>query len=447
MPRSSACFVLLAALVAQGCGAHAPGTPAAGAGLVPPPFAAEKAPLKIRHIVIVIQENRSFDNLFATFPGADGARYGKTHDGKTIALRKTSLSIPKDLCHEHICWDIEYDNGKMDGFDKAYFAEANSPLLGTYAYRYSDPNDVVSYWTMARQYVLADHMFETQGGGSFAAHLMLIAGGTAVSPYSSVIDAPWNGWPWGCDASSGTTTPVITVTHRYLFFAGPFPCFSWLTLRDRLDPAGISWKYYTPNLANTGAIWNAFAAIKAVRYGSEWKTNVISPETTIFTDVARNQLPAVSWIVPQFQNSDHPGDKTYGPEWVASIVNAIGETSLWNSTAIIILWDDWGGLYDHVAPPQLDYESLGFRVPMIVVSPYARTGYISHTQYEFGSVLKFIEENWSLPSLGTTDVRANSIDDVFDFDVAPRAFKPIPTRYLPSYFIHQKRSNRPVDTE
>jgi len=166
------------------------------------------------------------------------------------------------------------------------------------------------------------------------------------------------------------------------------------------------------------------------------------------TDASKGKLPSVAWVIPDGINSDHAGfgrsDK--GPSWVAGVVNAIGQGSDWNSTAIIILWDDWGGWYDHVAPPQLDYAGLGFRVPMIVVSPYAKSGYVSSTQYEFGSVVKFVEEAFGLGSLGTDDQRANSIDDMFNFSAKPRAFNPINAKYSRSFFERQPPSNVPVDT-
>ena len=154
------------------------------------------------------------------------------------------------------------------------------------------------------------------------------------------------------------------------------------------------------------------------------------PETNFFADVSKGTLPAVSWVSPSDENSDHAGfgkaDK--GPAWVASVVNAIGGSQYWNSTAVIVLWEDWGGWYDHVPPPQLDYAGLGIRVPMIVISPYAKAGYVSHTQYEFGSVVKFVEDLWSMHRLGTSDVRAASMDDVFDFSAKPRKFVKIPAK-------------------
>ena len=141
--------------------------------------------------------------------------------------------------------------------------------------------------------------------------------------------------------------------------------------------------------------------IYPVRYGSEWQTNISSPETNIFSDISNGRLAAMSWVIPDLENSDHPSSGTdTGPSWVASVVNAIGESSYWPTTAIVVVWDDWGGFYDHEPPPFIDnWGGLGFRVPMLILSPYAREtsssqpGYISHTQYEFGSILKFVEEN------------------------------------------------------
>ncbi|HEU5479852.1 MAG TPA: alkaline phosphatase family protein, partial [Candidatus Tumulicola sp.] len=162
-------------------------------------------------------------------------------------------------------------------------------------------------------------------------------------------------------------------------------------------------------------------------------------------------LPAVSWVIPDGVDSDHSnGGQDNGPDWVASVVNAIGESSYWNSTAIIVVWDDWGGFYDHVPPPQLDSVGLGFRVPLIVLSPYAKTGYVSHTQYEFGSILKFVESTFGLPSLGTTDVRANNLTDAFDFNQQPRKFVPIKTlnaRHDRRYFLMRPPSLEPVDDQ
>ena len=406
----------------------------------------------IKHIVIVVQENRSFDNLFATFPGADGATSGKNSKGQTVQLKEQPLAGALDINHDYTTYKTEYDGGKMDGFDRVGI-DGKIPA-GTYPYQYVNPNDVQPYWALATGYALADHLFQTQGSGSFTAHQDLIAGGNAIDARHSIVDYPSEWHSWGCDAAQVTVTSLITKTDGFHPGQGPFPCFTYPTgtLRDLLDAHGVSWKYYAPPyVSNTvGALWNAFAAIDAVRNGPEWQTNISTPEQNVLTDAANGQLPAVSWVIPDQPDSDHPNGKSgkdNGPSWVAQVVNAIGGSSEWNSTAIVIVWDDWGGFYDHEPPRQLDFGGLGFRVPMIVVSPYTPAGEISHTQYEFGSILKFVEGTFSLGSLGSTDVRATSIGNMFNFGLKPRKFHQIQAPLSRRYFLHEKPSNLPVDRE
>src|ERR1700729_633964 len=402
----------------------------------------------IQHVIIVVQENRSFDNLFATFPHADGATKGLTHTGKYVKLKARKLESTLVLDNSHLAFNVDYDGGKMDGFDLVYVNEHQC----TCAYQYVKPSSIKPYWSLAKQYELADHMFPSQSSGSFTGHQDLIRGGAYINSYESLIDFPTSE-PWGCDAPPGTATTLLTNTGGYEKNQGPYPCLTYQTLRDLLDAKSVSWKYYTPKLTDHGGnIWNAFEAIGAVRNGPEWNTNISSPETNIFSDIDANALPAVSWVVPDGQNSDHPAQQAWGihkdtgPSWVASIVNAVGASPYWDSTAVVVTWDDWGGWYDHEPPPQLDYTGLGFRVPMLVVSPYAKTDYISHTRYEFGSILKFVEDTFSLGRLGTTDVRATSIADSFNFKQKQRAFSPIAAKYSQSFFRHQRPSNLPVDT-
>jgi phospholipase C len=345
----------------------------------------------------------------------------------------------------------------MDGFNLEG-ASGTCQNKATDPYQYVNPQQIAPYWDMAMQYVLADQMFQTQRSGSFTAHQDLIAGSTILNKAKtqSLIDLPTHE-PWGCDAPPGTRTSILRYTPAKFIYKknkGPFPCLTYTTMRDLLDAAGVSWRYYSPPVeGGAGDEWNAFDAIKAVRDGPEWGVNVTDSDTQIFTDITNGALPAVSWVIPDGMDSDHPGqmgDK--GPAWVASVVNAIGQSSYWSSSAIIVVWDDWGGFYDHVAPPfQDDWGGLGFRVPMIVLSPYALGGgsqnYVSHTQYEFGSILKFIEGTFGLGSLGTTDARANSIVDCFDFTQQPRSFSVIPSKQNKTYFIHRGPTYVPVDTE
>ena len=418
---------------------------------------------RISHIVMIVQENRSFDNLFDGFPNANTTPTGTDHYGNQIALGTITLEAGKDIDHSHGGFVIEYDGGKMDGWDEITYFNPGHP--GVYADDYPisrvEQSEVQPYWDMAAQYTLADNMFATESSASFTAHQDLIAATTTIAPGFSLVDTPTL-LPWGCDAPSGTTTPVIG-TNGEIDLDGPFPCLSqYATIADLLDKARVSWKYYAPvvnpyvdipgppapgtNLA--GDVWSAFDAIRAVRYGRDWVANVSSPPANVLSDIENGTLPEVSWVIPDFINSDHPeAESNTGPAWVSSIVNEIGQSKYWNSTAIVVTWDEWGGWFDNVSPPQLDYLGLGFRVPMIVISPYARPSYISHTQYETASLLKFVEETFGLPSLGADDVRAASIGDCLDFTQAPTAFAVIRAPLRARDFKLQRPSYHVVDPE
>ncbi len=464
---------------------------------------------KIQHVVIIVQENRSFDNFFDCFPGTDcvkqapgpGPQPGPTTQASpcpaplstptpgptpTPIQIKFGTKLPDyDIDHTYCSAFISaYDNGRMDGFYWEGYVQPGAPV-GKNAYQVVAEKYIQPYWDLAHQYVLADRTFATQASGSFTAHQDLIRGDTLIDSRHAIVDSPWNGGngsDWGCDGGTKYVTSLLSTSSspnalQYFPNVGPSPCFGYGTVRDLLDAKNVSWKYYVPIWPCCGGqLWNAFDAVHAVRYDKkEWpskrapfnctKSCVSWPETNVFCDISGStaspcpspnprgnvSLPAVSWVIPDGVDSDHSetlGDN--GPDWVASVVNAIGQSPYWKSTAIVILWDDWGGFYDHVPPPQLDYEGLGFRVPMIVVSPYAKKGYVSHTQYEFGSLLKFIESTYGLPSLGTTDARANNISDAFDFSQQPRAFKPIKLLNKArgrSYFLHRPPSDEPVDTQ
>ncbi len=233
---------------------------------------------KISHVVIVIQTNRSFDNLFATFPGAQRRDEREAEERATrLHLRRFPLYSKKLLQNSHAAFQVDYDGGLMDGFSEVYVSRKSCP---TCAYAYVDPAQIRPYWTMAKQYALADNMFPTESSGDFSSHQDLIRGNSALDASRSAVDFPTHG-PWGCDAQSGTTTPVLMSNGNYVK-KGPAPCFTYDTLRDVLDDAGVSWKYYSPHLFNgglAGAYWNPFDAISAVRNGPEWNTNISMPET------------------------------------------------------------------------------------------------------------------------------------------------------------------------
>ena len=467
-------FCALAVSVLAACNGGTSAPIPARTGMLPGSLATSTP---ISHIVLIVQENRTFNNLFAQFPGATGTIVGKGKKGKrkgaktiSIPLTEVNLEDKEDLSHIYASYLTAYDGGKMNGFNQIKF-KLSGKAEGTKPYEYVNPSQITPYWTMAKTYALANAMFQTQGSGSFTAHQDLIRGGTALdgtygsSP--SIIDDPTSSKIWGCDASAGTTTSLITLNLKDEQGSGPFPCSkdfpygssSYATLRDLMDGKSppVSWRYYVPKLVanQAGGLWNAFDVIAPVRYGSEWGTNVNWPETNIFNDISNGKLAAVSWVIPDAVHSDHPGYASdTGPSWVASVVNAIGQSSYWKTTAVIIVWDDWGGFYDPVAPPALDDQGgPGFRVPMIVISPYAREtsssqqGYISNTIYGFGSILAFIEETFNLGSLGTTDKRCNSMDDMFNFNQTPRSFTVISSKYSKSYFLREKPSGLPVDTE
>ena len=408
----------------------------------------------LKHIVIVVQENRSFDNLFSGFAGADSRKFGYA-GSKKIALHATPLEDPGNIENNWRDAISGWNHGKMNGFEREHFY--GGPL--DYAYAFVPRDESAPYWAMARQYVLADRMFPTEFGPSYTAHLSLIAANTTFKqgPVAQV-DAP-DQFPWGCDAPPGTRTFTLNL-HRVERFNGPFPCFdNFRTIADVLDSSGVSWKYYAAPLNRIGGqVWSEFSSIRAVRYGPDWK-NVISPQTTILRDVPNGSLADVSWVTPDWKDSDHTGSGyDRGPSWVTSIVNAIGTSQYWNSTAIVVLWDDWGGWYDNASPPQLDFRGLGLRVGCVIISPYARVapgaraGYVSHTQYEFGSILKFVEEVFGLPPIGPssrgfTDTRAASLLDSFDFTQPPRKFRPIAARYPESQFLNERPSFVPPDNE
>ena len=471
---------VIAGIIGACSGCATSSSTGARSGLVPASGSGSGSP--IQHIVLVVQENRSFNNLFATFPGATGTTVGEELvNGRTkqIRLSEKRLKDKTDLIHTYTGFLTAYDRGKMNGFNQIRQG-GSGPPEGKEPYEYVRPSDVVPYWTLASTYGLANAMFATQGSESFPAHQDLIRGGTAIDSTESLIDGiPTSGESWGCDSTYGSRTSLITTKLKLRQHLGPFPCTDdfpysgsqYSTLRDLFDAASpaITWKYYAPALGDGGGIWSAFDVIYPVRYGPEWTANVISPETTILTDISAGNLAQMSWVVPDNANSDHPGSASdHGPSWVASIVNAIGESQYWNSTAIIVVWDDWGGFYDPVVPlctsgsPCRDNQGgPGFRVPMIVISPYAplnqssQPGYISNEVYSFGSIIRFVEDTFDLGRLGTTDETTNSIGpengsqggDMFNFNQSPRRFQTIGSTYSRSFFLHQKPSNRPVDGE
>lgn len=415
---------------------------------------------KIGHVIVLFQENRSFNTLFAGFPGAATAMSGPcaTHfpdgtaatwcTGANVRLHQITLETNgnpggRDIGHDHASFELEYNGGKMNGFDLINLGTAGTGSFARlYPYAYVQRSEVKPYWDLAAAYALGDHMFSTATTDSFVAHQQIIAGTTQINSRESLVDTPSGAPPvWGCDASPGTATSLITTAGKVITNGGPFPCITqYGTMADVLDAHDVSWKYYVFSQSDfSGLVWNAYDAIAKIRcakftprtddcsgFGADWKSHISEPSTNVLNDLRNGSLPQVSWVIPGLLCSDHPasGSKE-GPSWVSEVVNAVGKSKYWSDTAVIILWDDWGGFYDNVAPPQTNYTSLGMRVPLIVVSPYAKPGFVSHTQYDFGSVLKFIEDTFGTDSLHTSDAEATSIVDTLDFTQKARGFTPV----------------------
>jgi len=427
-------------------------------------------PQPIEHVVVIFQENRTPDNLFQDpvliGRGADIKSSGLNSKQLTIPLSPIDLATDYDIGHGHPAFNAMYDGGKMDGADlipiSCAIGAQNCPPPNP-QFKSVNPSEVLPYFQLAEQYTFGDRMFQTNQGPSFPAHQFIISGTSAPTATSNLFASSNlnTGEIAGCIAPPDVTVLMVDPTGAQS--SKQYPCFEHPTLTDLLDARGISWRYYAPS---AGSIWTGPDAIQhicqpqtqngqLVCTGSAW-SNVIIPQTQVLTDIANHQLAAVTWVIPDGAASDHANNNDgSGPSWVASIVNEIGNSSYWSNTAIIITWDDWGGWYDHVPPPQVLANCThwgcgyvyGFRVPLIVVSPYALAGHISHTPHDFGSILKFIEEKFDLPSLGYADAYADDLSDCFDFNQTPLKFQTIPAALSAEHFLNDRRPHTDPDDD
>jgi phospholipase C len=404
---------------------------------------------KIQHVVFIVQENRSFDNLFQGYPGADTVSSGKVSTGQTVALKPVRLAVQYQVDHSATAMFTSCDgHGKligtkcrMDAFDTEGSAGAPKGVKHP-QYVYVPRKDSQPYWDMARQWVLADKTFASQLDESFTAHQYVIAAqaGTSVNLPNLV---------WGC--GGGKYNFIYTLgQNRVIGTTRISPCFDYNTLGDELDKAQLSWRFYASSYHTdrAGGEWSGYQAVKHIRRGRDWK-KVVSPNWAFITDVRAGSLANFTWITPVCDDSDHVDcGGGYGPSWVAALVNTVGKSKFWDSTAIFVIWDDWGGLYDHVPPPFKDYDGLGFRVPLLVISPYAKHGYVSHVEYETASVLRFAEDLFGLDRLAAADKRAHSpAADCFDFKQKPRAFVKIRAPKPPRFFMHDNGDEPAPDYE
>lgn len=405
----------------------------------------------IQHVVLIVQENRSTDNLFHGLPGADIANKGRNSRGKIIPLTPEPLANNYDLGHHHSDFVDMYDHGKMDGADKITTqcaGRGQKCVPPNPQFKYVNPSDVAPYFQLAEQYTFADRMFQTNQGSSYPAHQFLLAGTSAPTATSDMFVAENPDGFKEADRNTGCTAPQ----GEYVYLVDPrgqenvriYPCFEHLTLPDLLDNQGVSWRYYAPS---AGSSWTAPNSIQHLRDGPDWQNNVVLNNVQVLSDIANGQLAQVSWVIPTGQSSDHAlSNDGSGPSWVASVVNAIGTSQYWANTATFIVWDDWGGWYDHVRPPKVLVDCqqwgcgyiYGFRVPLIIVSPYAKQGYVSHKDHDFGSILKFTEKVFNLPSLGYADALADDLSDCFNFSQKPTRFRTIAAPRDANYFLNNR---------
>jgi phospholipase C len=420
---------------------------------------------KIRHVVIIMQENRSFDSYFGTYPGADGIPGIAGHPGKVPCIRDPRLHRCVRPYHDvtdrntggphgHGSADADIAGGKMDGFIKqaqigrALFCKQNvdSPYC-SFAPKtpdvmgYHDWREIPNYWDYASHFVLQDHMFESDASWSLPAHLYLVSGWSARCTET--------GDPMSChSAVQKAALPPDTPGND----TGAVPDYAWTDLTYLLHKYDVSWGYYVakgyqpdcsdnamfcapvPQNAKTPGIWNPLPYFDTVHQDHQLAD--IQPLTDFYKEAQAGTLPSVSWITPAQQVSDHPPALvTAGQAYVTGLINTIMRSPNWDSTAIFLAWDDWGGFYDHVKPPTVDAQGYGLRVPGLVISPYAREGYIDHQTLSFDAYLKFIEDDFLHGQRidPRTDGRPDPRPDVrenapilgnlsrdFDFDQAPR---------------------------
>src|ERR1700730_2002172 len=365
----------------------------------------------IRHVFLIFKENRSFDHLFGTMPGVNGATQGKLSSGRTIPLSHAP-DRSGNYAHDWGAVLKAINHGKMDAFDTTF--GCGKPKYLCYS-QYS-AKDIPNYFAYAKNYLIADNFFSSMTGPSFPNHQYTIASqanGGISNPMRK--DQKWSS-KWGCDSPSGSF--VASYDPNTKQFSQISPCQDYQTLADLLDAMGISWKYYAPAEGTSGYQWSAFDAIDHIRNGPAWQRNVVSYTQFVSdaSDPTNCKLPAVSWLVPDTHDSEHPtAPMSQGQNWTTAQINAVMQGACWSSTAIFLTWDDNGGYYDHVAPPMVDGFGAGIRVPLLIISPFVKAGTVYSKFGTFDSLLGFVEANWRLGSLMQRDRTANNLMDAFHF--------------------------------
>jgi phospholipase C len=406
----------------------------------------------IEHVVFVIKENRTFNNYFATYPGAEGSTSGGTIrcnadgcvDGPEVRLEKAEDVSPHDLTHCFRCGLTAINDGKMNGFNRMNGpvpVDAEKQILygsDLTGYQYFDRRGIPNYWAYADRFVLADHFFTSMYGPTLPEHLYTVAAqsnwivdnkGDASQPNGYCDDDSEYASRFDPHLNPGERREVMRLEREIVangenwyaignYWGRMRLCFDIPVLPDQLEEKGISWAYY----AELNAWMNALQMIRHVRFGPMWN-HVLDPGR-MTRDIRRGDLPAVAWVVPPESYNEHPGGEKSvcaGENWTVNLVNAIMKSEFWRSTAIVLVWDDFGGFYDPVAPPQYDIMGLGPRTPALIISPYTRQGdnrdggYVDQTEYEFSSVLAFIEQIFDLDPMTERDANASPLSGAFDW--------------------------------
>ena len=387
----------------------------------PEPSLKELAGRRIKHVVYIIKENRTFDNYFARYPGANGATHGMTSTGERVKLTVATDVMEPDIGHDFPAGMNAINGGKMDGFDLV----ANGESLSGYSSftREGIPN----YFSYADEFVLGDNMFSSMYGPTFPAHLYTVGAqsGRVTSNKNQAED------PGGyCDDPGETVYRFQQLSKKEkkivmeaeekadMATVGNFweeirACLNFEVLPDQLIKNDISWKYY----ADEGSWMNALLAIKHMRFSKHWGREIV-PEESFPEDIENEKLAEVSWVVPGPGVNEHPGGPSVcmGENWTVEMVNKIMRSKYWKNTAIFLTYDDFGGFYDHVPPPHYDIMGFGPRVPLLIISPWAKQGYIDSTEYELVSPLKFIEDTWGLDCMTPRDCAASNMYNAFDFE-------------------------------
>jgi phospholipase C len=407
-----------------------PTTTATGTTTAPTPDAGPPPAVTypIKHVVVVVKENHTFDNYFGSFPGAEGTSTYKRSDGSVHPVPRALDKVDHDTSHAHSAGLVDYDNGKMDGWDKPGGSAKDATDEQPYA-QYQEA-DIPNYWQYAKHFVLADHFHTEMIGPSFPGHLDVLAAQSAWT-----IGNPTSLPYWGCDQNNATITIQDQATCKEKTVA---PCFDIPTIPDIL-PSGVDWKFYGTQFPVFNEVWSMFDGVKSVRQdGAKWAKVVQYDQFD--ADIAAKKLPEVTFLVNQDGDSEHPhlgafgfnaGGICSGENWTVRHLNKLMASDYWKDTVVLFTMDDFGGWYDHVPPPRQygcdpkNPYGLGFRVPLIIMSPYAKPGFIFKEVSEHASIARFIETIFhSTKTLhdidpAAQDAQANDLMNAFDFKQTP----------------------------